>query len=1026
MKILVIRGCNIASLEGEFEIDFTKEPLSSAGIFAITGATGSGKSTILDTICLSLFDTTPRIKNAENEKIIDNGKNLINLGKSGNALRRGTSMGYAEVDFIALDGNTYRSRWTIKRAHNKGMGKLQDSQLNVWNVTNNEEVQGTKTELLRKIVALIGLTFDQFTRAVLLAQGDFATFLKAEKKEKADLLEKLTGTDIYSQISKKIYEKYRESENEYKNTKQKIDGTEIIEEIEFNKILEEKKVCESALSELIKEEKLINDQLNWIEQNNKIELSITEAKNQHHKYTVANNLAINRFELLTRIDSIQEIRDKYREKENQTKELATNKTRLTEESKKKEDYIKEIERVKKEVELSRYERDKKEQEWNSLQPEIIKARESDILIEEKRKRVEEKEQECEVVVKECTNNREQIDKLSEQITTSETRLINATKWFDENSYYTEISPRYSLLINQINDCLNCKKQIEGQNEIVTNLLAILDKEKTNLVKAHEEEDRLNKLLPSEVAKLRADLIEGEPCAVCGSIHHPITLIETDVLAEEELTKKREECAAEIKRIETSINDKEKSIAEHKTLIKAYGRQFDNTKESIANSIANYHNWEMLFDNNSLANEITTKENSWQKSLIERTKLEETLRADRQTFDTATIQQKEKEEVNSSKRKELTLLQNELLKSKNERNILLNGQRVVDIEKELQNSINNAKTKAQEAEKEHNSIAMLLKELDTTIQLTEKNITNSRRQITELEGAISEWISSQQNKITTSEIDELLSYDNNWITREREELNELKNSLITSTTTLKERENNSIEHKKGVIKDLENLSGEELKTKLNNTEEEIKNRRAKAGEFDIAINLYNTSKNRIKEYEKELKKRQEILNNWSKLNELFGSADGAKFRTIAQGYTLDVLLTYANMHLDGITKRYKLERISPESLSLQVIDYDMLSEIRSVNTLSGGESFLISLALALGLSSLSSNRIKIESLFIDEGFGTLDSETLRTAMDVLESLQQTQGRKIGVISHVAEMTERITTQINVEKIANGSSQISIEN
>ncbi len=1026
MKILVIRGCNIASLEGEFEIDFTKEPLNSAGIFAITGATGSGKSTILDTICLSLFDTTPRIKNAENEKIIDIGKNLITLGKSGNALRRGTSMGYAEVDFVALDGNTYRSLWTIKRAHNKEIGKLQDSQLNVWNVTNNEEVQGTKTELLKKIVALIGLTFDQFTRAVLLAQGDFATFLKAEKKEKADLLEKLTGTDIYSQISKKIYEKYRDSENEYKNIKQKIDGTEIIEEIEFNKILEEKKVCESTLSELIKEEKLINDQLNWIEQNNKIEASITEAKNQHIKFSEANNLAINRFELLTRIDSIQEIRDKYREKENQTKELATNKIRLSEEKSKKDEYIKEVEKVKKEVELSRGELDKKEQEWNNLQPEIIKARESDILIEEKRKRVEEKDKECEVAIKEFKNSREQLDKLSEQIATSETRLTNATKWFDDNSYYAEISPRYSLLINQINDCINCKKQIEGHNKIVDNLLGILDNEKNNLIKAQEEEVRLNKLLPSEVAKLRADLIEGKPCAVCGSTHHPITLIETDVLAEEELTKKREECAAEIKRVETSINDKEKSVAEHNTLIKTYGSQFDKTKESIANSIANYPNWEKLFDNNSLADEITTKEKSWQKSLIKRTELEETLRADRQAFSSATNQLKEKDELNTSKQKELSLLQNELSKYKNERNILLNGRSVADVEKELQNNINNTKIKAQKAEREHNSIAMLLKELDTTIQLTERSITNNQKQIAELESAISEWIYSQENKITTNEIDELLKYENSWITKEREELNELKNSLITSVTSLKERENNSIEHKKRVIKDLENHSEETLKTKLNNREEEIKNRRANIGEFDIAINLYNTSKTKIKEFEKELKIKQDIYNNWSKLNELFGSADGAKFKTIAQGYTLDVLLTYANIHLDGITKRYKLERISPESLSLQVIDRDMLSEIRSVNTLSGGESFLISLALALGLSSLSSNRIKIESLFIDEGFGTLDSETLRTAMDVLESLQQTQGRKIGVISHVAEMTERITTQINVEKKSNGSSQINIKN
>ncbi|MDR1331402.1 MAG: ATP-dependent exonuclease, partial [Tannerella sp.] len=131
---------------------------------------------------------------------------------------------------------------------------------------------------------------------------------------------------------------------------------------------------------------------------------------------------------------------------------------------------------------------------------------------------------------------------------------------------------------------------------------------------------------------------------------------------------------------------------------------------------------------------------------------------------------------------------------------------------------------------------------------------------------------------------------------------------------------------------------------------------------------------------------------------------------------------ANKHLHELSPRYRLQRI-PDTLALQVIDTDMLNEVRTVHSLSGGESFLISLALALGLSSLSSNRMKVESLFIDEGFGSLDSETLRIAMDALEQLH-TQGRKIGVISHITEMTERINARINVIRASNGKSQIEI--
>jgi exonuclease SbcC len=163
-----------------------------------------------------------------------------------------------------------------------------------------------------------------------------------------------------------------------------------------------------------------------------------------------------------------------------------------------------------------------------------------------------------------------------------------------------------------------------------------------------------------------------------------------------------------------------------------------------------------------------------------------------------------------------------------------------------------------------------------------------------------------------------------------------------------------------------------------------------------------------------------------MNELIGSADGKKFRNYAQQFTLDVLLGYANSHLGQLAKRYRLERVaaaSGPSLGLLVRDQDMGGEIRSVNSLSGGESFLVSLALALGLASLSSNRVRVESLFIDEGFGSLDSETLRVAMDALDGLQS-MGRKVGVISHVQEMTERIATKILVQPAGGGTSSVTV--
>ena len=179
---------------------------------------------------------------------------------------------------------------------------------------------------------------------------------------------------------------------------------------------------------------------------------------------------------------------------------------------------------------------------------------------------------------------------------------------------------------------------------------------------------------------------------------------------------------------------------------------------------------------------------------------------------------------------------------------------------------------------------------------------------------------------------------------------------------------------------------------------------------------------IVEDTKELAEKQAVAVRWAKLNKLIGSADGAKFKVIAQSYTLNLLLLHANKHLAYLSKRYKLQQV-PDTLALQVIDCDMCDEIRTVYSLSGGESFLISLALALGLSSLSSNNLKVESLFIDEGFGSLDADSLRTAMEALEQLQM-QGRKIGVISHVQEMSERISVQVQVHKKINGKSVLTV--
>jgi exonuclease SbcC len=176
--------------------------------------------------------------------------------------------------------------------------------------------------------------------------------------------------------------------------------------------------------------------------------------------------------------------------------------------------------------------------------------------------------------------------------------------------------------------------------------------------------------------------------------------------------------------------------------------------------------------------------------------------------------------------------------------------------------------------------------------------------------------------------------------------------------------------------------------------------------------------------KEQKQQQQVYIRWQNLNTLIGSADGTKFRNFAQGLTLSHLSTLANRHLSRFSPRYSLVKKAGDNLELEITDAWQADIARPISTLSGGETFLVSLALALGLSDLASNKVQIQSLFIDEGFGTLDAEALDTAMDALENLREA-GKSIGIISHVEALKERITTQIQVNKLPGGYSSLSVK-
>lgn len=1025
MKILAIRGKNLASLEGEFDIDFTSGPLKSAGIFAITGQTGAGKSTILDALCLALFDNAPRLNKAEaSVNVYDVEDKTITQKDSRNILRRGTSEGYAEVDFIALNGDKYRSRWMVRRARGKADGALQATSIKLDNLTTNNEEQGTKSNLLNRTVELIGLTFDQFTRAVLLAQGDFANFLKAKSSEKAELLEKLTGTEIYSKISVSIYQKTSDAKNALDLILQRMKDVKLLTDEELEILINEKKTKNEELKPIKIQTSQIEKKLSWIKDDEQIKHELNQAEKELDAIQTVIREASQRYDYMDMIDKSLEIRDSYIEfinKRNGQKNILV-------EIENNEIILKaisgQLEKISKSLSEAKKTQIESETKYNSLKPDINLAKELDIKIQASVEKQSELRKELETYRKQLLSSDQTIANLkaSKEKTTKDKNQLE--KWFSDNEAYKTIVSKIDLIENLINTAYSVQKQKGNATNSLNTNISMLATSQEQLKTLDAEAERLNNLLPSEIINLRHKLVEGEACPVCGSSHHPFkdNVEQSQKINEEELETNKQRVQNNIDKLKSQIEQIQKGITEFETYIKNFEEQYINSYNSLKDNLNLLSDWEIKFNSGVLSKDLSAFASQWnenKKRLDSSALLLENVSARIITEDKAKAPLLE----NISNKEKAYQTEEELYKKNIERRKqLLEGKSVEEVERYYMNSKESQSKQIEilNAEKEKNDAQK--SSLTGKIDQQKKDAETNEKEVGHLKIQIQEWLKDEKHQISAEVLKDLISKSREWINQEKQYLAEIQNKRLTIEATLTERKKRNIKHLESEDKPLDEETKGSLSENLNTISELTENINKRLSEVEVALLNHERGKEQIKIFEKELNEKSELYENWAKLNELLGSANGNKFKTIAQGYTLDVLLSYANKHLEDLTQRYSLEKI-PETLALQVVDNDMLGEVRSVHSLSGGESFLISLALALGLSSLSSNRMKIESLFIDEGFGALDIDTLSIAMDALDNLQ-TQGRKIGVISHVEEMKERITTQIQVIKSANGRSSVKI--
>ena len=953
MKILAIRLKNLTSIEGMVEVDFMAEPLHSAGIFAISGPTGAGKSTLLDALCLALYDKAPRFATSvENVNLADVGDNQINQSDVRNLLRRGTSDGYAEVDFLGIDGRRYRSRWSVRRTRNKINGSLQPQTLEVKELDTEKEFQGTKKELLIQLVELVGLTYEQFTRTVLLAQNDFATFLKSKGAAKAELLEKLTGTGVYSRISQEVYARNKAAQEEVTLIQNRMNVIELMPEEELLALQKEKELSIEKRAAGIKLLAEQNEQLNVV-RSLKIQEELWKKKQQ------------------------EEQEEQAREKVLQGA-LASQEEGLV--------HFK--------------------AQWEAIQPDLKKARQLDVQIQSQQssyiqsqqilqaanRQVAEQEQKMRVAAEQLqvsysSLNRLlshvgieealQLEQVEEILRQEESKLVAATSTNEErllrlNSFgYPLLAEEQVKLQKELTRQQNIRQLTETQTKAKTEIER-LEKEVANCLKQLTEQETALKVtqrlyenarmaVGKDVKALRRQLQEGEACPVCGSTAHPYhqeqevvdTLfrsIEQEYNVASTNYQQMNNRSIALQRDWTHQKTVDGQIAEQLAALYKAGIEAGNEEQiqrrlaELAERILEYRN---LYAEWQRGDEETKKIRTHCEALRENVSL---CRLAMQKVSSAKEQLVILQNAASAELKRFEVIEKALNVLRQERSQLLKGK------------------SADEAEA---AVAKREKELNLALEKARKEVEAVHNRLSGLQGEMKQIalaIGELQEQYKKIESPELLP---EIIKKQQEENLNIERALSTMEARLLQQAKNKLT---------------------------------------------------VEQIAKELAEKQTVAERWAKLNKLIGSADGAKFKVIAQSYTLNLLLLHANQHLSYLSKRYKLQQV-PDTLALQVIDCDMCDEIRTVYSLSGGESFLISLALALGLSSLSSNNLKVESLFIDEGFGSLDAESLRTAMEALEQLQM-QGRKIGVISHVQEMSERISVQVQVHKKVNGKSVLTV--
>lgn len=1255
MRIQAIRGCNLASLEGEFAVDLDSGPLAASGLFAITGPTGAGKSTLLDAVCLALFAEIPRLRAAPARTRVGEGRggdeDGLSAGDPRAILRHGSGEGYAEIDFRMPDGATYRARWAVRRARGKPDGAIQNHTHTFERTDRPENLGGTNTQTKQAIGQVIGLSAEQFTRAVLLAQGDFEALIRADADERAALLEKLTGSHIYSALGRKAFEDKRAWTEKLDAITAKITALEGLTpdareaaQACFDAARDHHHACQTGLRALEDRQALLATRDRLAQAARRAQEACTHAQEaiagalprraalardrqaltleplysrcreeaeaqtraQDARQAAAHALA----ETESRATASETRHNEARADHDaqtlhaQTLKPRIDKARLLEEQiaqaagqaetldTRRRDSAKAARQSAQALATSQTNHDKATTRLNAVKAwqdaraalRPLAERESEIAAlltghDAARARIGEQDARLSALAQAVETAQEARDaaqearrKAEDRHTAARTALAQAQAANTEHlgaEHLAALTARAQTLAAAVlADAAARTARLQADERAQTlardaGMLATREAQRQTLatqIAAHEAErtalapaldaararhERAAQASDQAAQIMRAALHDGEPCPVCGAREHPTDALQALlgdnlVAARDEaraLQDRHEALTADITAKTRQAADLDETLREARAAHEALARtcatlhaqgearedearasaaradlpdaaqpdargpalaalskanqaeidaglaaqrmlaslrqQQDAARAALDQADAALAEAEQTLRDQSAAHQATASEQAQTRAQQDRLAadlshllaplIDWQALPDPQGWLAGQAQDwRERAETRASLEQALPALAEALAQAR------LDDQRAQDAARETARAHAEADTRLAGLRTDHAALfegtpfagalaatieadlaredqrlasarqaaqaaqAQALQDLAaarTRAEEAEKRLTEARDAHTAARARFEEALG--QTELTPETVARVAAAGREALDREEDALRALDTALSEARAVATQRENDLAAFEAAEGPALAEALAQALQSGPDGLARALEAQAAALAlaaqaldEARLVLRRDDDVRERTAALHKDYAATEDKARLALQLGSLIGDREGRIFRKYAQGLTLDRLLEHANTRLAELKPRYQLERGRGGDMVIQVIDNDMAGQVRGIHNLSGGERFMVSLALALGLAEMSTTRgVRIESLFIDEGFGALDPVSLGQALALLDQLQAS-GRRVGVISHVEELKERIAAKIEITPTGRGTSRLTV--